>query len=104
VSSLDKYEGELMGYNAVGNKLIYLTDKEMSVIKLGGKFSKESTVIRGEQIINFVISKRGYVALLYRNRTIEVRRMDRLSDVWQKFNNVMLLMEEGYPKMKWDYD
>jgi serine/threonine-protein kinase RIO1 len=104
VSSRDKYEGELMGYNAVGSKLVYLTDREISVVKLGGKFGKESTAVKGEQVINFVVSKRGFVALLYRNRTVEVRRMDRLSEVSHRFNNVLLLVEEGYPKMKWDYD
>lgn len=70
VSSLDRHEGELMGYNAVGSKLVYLTDRDINVVKLGGKFGKESATVRGELVVNFVVSKRGYIALLYRNRSV----------------------------------
>ena len=70
VNSIDEYESELMGYNIVGNKIVYLTENELCVLRLEGKLKKESAKIKGNNIINFVISRKGYLALLYKNRTI----------------------------------
>lgn len=93
-----------MGYNIIGNKIVYLTETDLCVVRVGNKFKKESAKINGSSILNFVISRRGYLAFLYKNRTVEIRRMDNLSDVMHRFTNITLFSDRTYPKMKWDYD
>lgn len=55
-----------------------------------GKFKKDSVKMKGKSIINFVISKRGYIAFLYKSKTIEIRRLDQLNEVWHRFNNILI--------------
>jgi hypothetical protein len=60
------------------------------VVGVGSKFRKECTKMKGGNILNFVISRRGYVAFLYKNRNIEIRRMDNLSEIVHKFSNILI--------------
>lgn len=68
------------------------------------KFKKDTIKMKGKNIINFVISKRGYIAFLYKTKSIEIRRLDQLNEVWHKFNNILIIEELNYPKMVWDYE
>ncbi len=68
------------------------------------KNKKESIKIKGTSILNFVISKRGYIAFLLKNKSIEIRRLDKLSEVVHKWTNILIFPEENYPRMKWDYE
>lgn len=93
-----------MGYNIIGNKIVYLTETDLCVVRVSKKFKKESAKIKGSSILNFVISRRGYLAFLYKNRTIEIRRMDSLNEIVHRFTNITIFSDGSYPKMKWDYD
>lgn len=59
-------------------------------MRVGGKVRKECIKIKGSNILNFVISKRGYIAFLMKNKTIEIRRMDNLGEVFHKFSNILI--------------
>lgn len=80
-----------MGYNVLQDKVVCLTEKELSVVWMEGQPKRRSTSMRGERVLNFALGKRGYIALLFRNRSIEVRRLDRLGEVVCRFANVAIL-------------
>ena len=75
VNPIETYASGLMGYYLMGNRIIYVSEKELCVVSVG-KGKRDAVSIKGISVVNFVVSKRGHIALLFRNRTIEVRRMD----------------------------
>lgn len=89
VMGIDEYEGQLLFRSVVGNMLIYLTEGELCLLRVGGPTRKESIRLKGRNFLGFAASARGYVALLDR-RSVEIRRVDALGEVLHRFGNITI--------------
>lgn len=86
---IDEYEGQLLYRSVVGNLLIYLTESELCLLRVGGPNRKESIRLKGRNFLGFSVSARGYVALLDR-RSVEIRRVDTLGELLHRFGNIAI--------------
>lgn len=87
VIGIDEYEGQLLHRSVAGNLLLYLTEGELCLLRVGGPNRKESIRLKDRNFIGFAVSARGYVALLDR-RSVEVRRVDALGELLHRFGNI----------------
>lgn len=51
-------------------------------------------------MINFAVSKRKEVAILYKQHLIEIRRLSNLKEVVKKLENISIASNEDYPLVK----
>lgn len=89
VLGIDEYEGQLLHRSVVGNLLVYLTEGELCLLRVGGPNRRESIRLKGRNFLGFAVSERGYVALLDR-RSVEVRRVDALGELLHRFSNIAM--------------
>ena len=88
----------IVGYLTSNTKIVYITQSAIVTHSISGAI--KSYKLAGSDVVNFVAGDEEDLAILYKTKCVEIRRMDNLGEVLRKFDNVGITTDEEYPILK----
>jgi hypothetical protein len=87
-----------VGYLTSSTKIVYITKSSIVTHSITGSINKYK--LTGSNVVNFVAGDDEDLAILYKTKYVEIRRMDNLGEVVRKFDSVSITNDEEYPILK----